>query len=203
MIFSFASGKNSFMAAALPARFSCTIKRMRESRFSQSETIAWVLSVQPLATTTISLSATFFSLCESNTSRSRPILASSLWAMIPIEHLMGIGAASSAVRQIQVGLGQESCRKTRYHFAEPLRFPWRCFLVSRLAGVPVICQQGLPRSEPVFKNNQALVIQIGATEVDLLCARRLAFLNEPPYQERHAAEFVESSIGAAILIHDA
>src|SRR5260370_42358180 len=61
--------------------------------------MASVLSVHPLATTTISVRATSLKLCEITASSNRPMLASSLWAMIPIEQLMGIAAASSAIRQ--------------------------------------------------------------------------------------------------------
>src|SRR5260370_42467203 len=100
-------------------------------------------------------------------------------------------------------MGKESLRKPTDHFAESRRFPWPGFPASCIVGVPIICQQRLLRSEPVLKNNQALVIQIRATEVDLLCSCCFAFFNEPPEQERHTAEFVESRIRTSILIDDA
>ncbi len=105
--------------------------------------------------------------------------------------------------QDPAGSGQESFWKTTNYFTESLRFPWRSFFFLCPVGVPVVGQQFLSRSEPVFKGNQAILVKVRTTEVDLMRTCRFAFLNEPPEQERHTAKIVESCVGASIFENEA
>src|SRR5260370_5820664 len=134
------------MADALPDLFSCTIRRMRGSRFAQSRTMASVLSVQPLATTTISVNVTFFTRCEANAASSRPILASSLWAIIPIEHVIGIGASAAVKGATKIGACSECCPAALQQLGQQARGLTSLGLWPQAAGLTL-----LPEKFPSIK----------------------------------------------------
>jgi len=69
------------------------------------------------------------------------------------------------------------------------------------SGVTIIRQQLSSRSQSVFENNQAVVVQVRTATIDLLRPRRLTLFDESPEQKRHATEIVKSFVGAPIFVN--
>jgi len=86
-----ACARKQLIADAFPSRVACTMSRTRGSRSAQQRTMSSVPSSEPLETTTISVTVAARVRCETTASRSRPMLAASLWAMTPTEHAIEPG----------------------------------------------------------------------------------------------------------------
>jgi hypothetical protein len=90
-----------------------------------------------------------------------------------------------------------ACRTTdsiRQHRANPPD-KWRIQVRKRLSAfrvrVSIICQHTSSCAKPVLKGNQALMIKVSTTKIDLLNSRCLTFFDELPEEKRHSAEIVE------------
>lgn len=103
--------------------------------------------------------------------------------------------------QDSAGCRRNSFRQKGDKLPDRLRVPEGCHSSPCCFRVTIICQQLSARSEPVLESNQALVIQVGTAKINFLGSRHLTFFDEPPEQKRHAAETVESFVGAPIFVN--
>lgn len=76
-----------------------------------------------------------------------------------------------------------------------------CRHASRHPRIAVIRQRLPDSSQPILESDQALVVQIGASEIDPLGPSRFALLDELPKEERHTAQVVKPLIGTAVFVN--
>jgi len=82
--------------------------------------------------------------------------------------------------QKAAGPSQKWIWKSRDESTDVRQLPSSCCFAPLRIRESIICQQLSFRAEPVFENNQTLIVEVGAAEIDLFDSVRFAFFYQTP-----------------------
>ena len=67
--------------------------------------------------------------------------------------------------------------------------------------IAIVSQVRTDRTKMLLESNQSWVIQVGPSEIEMICAHLFALLNGLPEQQRHYSQAVKARIRAAVFVY--